>query len=322
MHYTIINLRVLIQKSSLYNTKLSKETTTMQEALHETKTHGKLSFPYIIYRGNIPEYLHAYPLHWHDEMEIIYNQKGSGIVHVHSQRYILQTGDLIILPPQYIHSIEQYGKNDMSYFNILFHFSLLSSSHYDYCYEKYFVPLSEHLRTFPIYIPQQTSLSKKLRPHITYLIENRKHCYLDDELMVKSHLFAILHHLMKHSTPSSDSDTTLRLSYEQLKPILLYVKEHYPEAISIETAAKLCGFSSSHFMKRFKSLTGKSFTQYLISYRLEVAANKLIETNQKIIEIGEEVGFNHPSYFTRAFYQKYGVSPLQYREQSKHTNNL
>lgn len=103
----------------------------------------------------------------------------------------------------------------MTYFNILFHFSLLSSSHYDSCYEKYFVPLSEHLRTFPIYIPHQTSLSERLTPHITYLIE----------------------------------------------------------------------------------------------------------TNQKIIEIGEEVGFNNPSYFTRAFYQKYSVSPLQfsplqYRKQS------
>ena len=293
----------------------------MQEALHETKTHGKLSFPYIIYRGNIPEYLHAYPLHWHDEMEIIHNEKGSGIVNVHSQRYILQTGDIIILPPQYIHSIEQYEKNDMAYFNILFHFSLLSSSHYDCCYEKYFTPLSEHLITFPIYIPHQSSLNEKLTPHMTYLIENRKHCYLD-ELMVKSHLFAILHYLFQSSTPCSDSDIALRQSYEPLKPILLYIKAHYPETISIESAAKLCGFSPSHFMRQFKSLTGKSFTQYLIAYRLEIATNKLIETNQKVIEIGEEVGFNQPSYFARAFYQKYGVSPIQYRKQSKHTNPI
>lgn len=155
----------------------------MQEALHETKTHGKLSFPYIIYRGNIPEYLHAYPLHWHDEMEIIYNQKGSGLVTIHSQHYILQTGDLIILPPQYVHSIEQYEKNTMAYFNILFHFSLLSTKAHDPCYEKYFLPLFNHTKSFPLYIPQQSPLNELLKPHVIYLIEHRKHCYTNDELI-------------------------------------------------------------------------------------------------------------------------------------------
>ena len=43
--------------------------------IHETKTHGKITFPYIIYRGNIPEYIVSYPLHWHEEMEFIYIKK-------------------------------------------------------------------------------------------------------------------------------------------------------------------------------------------------------------------------------------------------------
>ena len=89
----------------------------MQEALHETKTHGKLSFPYIIYRGNIPEYLHAYPLHWHDEMEIIYNEKGSGIVNVHSQRYIEIAEEVGFNQPSYFTRAfyQKYGVSPIQY---------------------------------------------------------------------------------------------------------------------------------------------------------------------------------------------------------------
>ena len=45
--------------------------------------------------------------------------------------------------------------------------------------------------------------------------------------------------------------------------------------------------------------------EYLVSYRLEIAAKQLIETDQKIIDIAANCGFNNHSYFTRAFQKKY-----------------
>ena len=47
-----------------------------EELLHETKIHGTKDFPYIVYHGIIPDFFKAYPLHWHDEVEIIYITKG------------------------------------------------------------------------------------------------------------------------------------------------------------------------------------------------------------------------------------------------------
>ena len=61
--------------------------------LHEEKQHGRLSFPYAIYAGKIPEWLRGFPLHWHDEMEIIYVVSGCMIVSVHSNETILKEGD-------------------------------------------------------------------------------------------------------------------------------------------------------------------------------------------------------------------------------------
>ena len=49
------------------------------DIMHETKTHGQLFFPFIVYRGMLPEYIDSYPLHWHEEFEIIYRLEKTGL---------------------------------------------------------------------------------------------------------------------------------------------------------------------------------------------------------------------------------------------------
>ena len=91
------------------------------------------------------------------------------------------------------------------------------------------------------------------------------------------------------------------------------MQNRYAKTISIKYVADLCGFSESHFMKLFKELTGMSFTAYLVNYRLELSAKQLRETDEKIIDIATNCGFNNHSYFTRAFLKKYGLTPAKYR---------
>lgn len=76
----------------------------------------------------------------------------------------------------------------------------------------------------------------------------------------------------------------------------------------------MCSYSPSHFMKLFKDLTGKSFTRYVVDYRLEIAAQKLAEPTVGVTEAAATVGFNNMSYFTRAFSAKYGVTPSEYKK--------
>lgn len=283
--------------------------------MHETKTHGKLSFPYIVYRGRIPEYIRSYPLHWHDEMELIYVQEGTGTATVQTQKYTLQTGDIAVIPPQLVHSIEQSGGMDMEYFNILFQFSLLDGGVHDSCYQKYFKPLYEHTRTLAPYLPAEDPLNRRLLPYVSDLIQNRKQTFEGYELMVKSNLLAIMYHLSQSSTAVSAVERSLQSTYEKLKTLLSYVQANFDQPISVPRAAALCGFSESHFMKLFKELTGRTFTQYLIDFRLEEAAARLAEGTHTVIEVSEAVGFHNHSYFTRSFTAKYGISPLAYKKQ-------
>ena len=83
--------------------------------LHETKIHGSITFPYNIYRGIIPEWLRSFPLHWHDDFELIYCSEGRMQVTLWGQSYLLCAGDLIVILPHAVHSIEQSGDKSGTY---------------------------------------------------------------------------------------------------------------------------------------------------------------------------------------------------------------
>lgn len=284
--------------------------------IHETKTHGKLSFPYIVYRGNLPEYIRSYPLHWHDEMEIITISSGRGIITVQSKQYEVTEGDLILIQPQIVHAIDQINDTSMEYFNILFRFSLLDNNLNDGCYDKYLKPLYERTKKVPVYIPHREPLNRLLQPYIDDLTKNRRECYISHELMVMSDLFAIIHHLQAFCEDTNKADRSLQTTYNKLKTVLIYVQKNYAAPITVDQAANICGFSASHFMKLFRELMGTSFTQYLKDYRLEIAAELLLHTTFKVTEIAESTGFENLSYFTRSFASKYGVTPSAYRKKN------
>jgi AraC-like DNA-binding protein len=67
-------------------------------------------------------------------------------------------------------------------------------------------------------------------------------------------------------------------------------------------------------MKFFKETMGTGFTAYLIDYRLEIAAEMLLESSDNILEIALRTGFESLSYFNRSFKKKYGVTPGKYRK--------
>lgn len=285
----------------------------MENILHETKIHGKLTFPYMVYRGQLPEYIQNFPVHWHKEMEIIYVVNGHGIVTVQTTKYNLCEGDIILIQPETLHSIEQLDNQHMEYFNIIFDFNLLESDT-SYCYINFLKPIYERRKTVPVYIKDNEPLSSLITPHIKYLIENRKQKFSGDELMVKSNLYAIIHHINKFCTETSDSSLKLENNYNKIKEVLIYVHTHYSEKLTVENASSLINYSPNYFSKLFHELTGTSFIQYVVNYRLDIASEKLTNTKLTITEIAEETGFSNLPYFTRSFTAKYGLTPNAHRK--------
>lgn len=89
--------------------------------------------------------------------------------------------------------------------------------------------------------------------------------------------------------------------------------------MSLVCVCEVLGVSNSYFSTIFKKETGSSFISYLTDYRMDQAANLLIETDEKSYLIAKKVGYTDPNYFSYVFKRKFGVSPSKYR--TEHTNS-
>ena len=285
--------------------------------LHETKIHGIIPFPYSVYHGRIPEWIPSFPLHWHENFELIYCAGGQIQVTVWGKSYVLCAGDLVVLLPHAVHSIEPGGSDSGEYFNIMFHPSLFQGSEGDLCYDKYVVPFLNGKKTLDCYYPADSCFNQTVTPCVLSMLQHRRESYTTCELMIKSNLFFLLHSMIAQSTDAANDHNTLQLSYSRLKNALYYVQKSYDHDITIQEAASQCGFSESHFMKLFKEFTGMSFNAYLVNYRLELSAKQLAETNLKVIDIMQNCVIHNQSYFTRAFHRKYHMTPLKYRKKMR-----
>ncbi|MDE7324604.1 MAG: AraC family transcriptional regulator [Lachnospiraceae bacterium] len=282
--------------------------------IQETKIHGTVTFPYSVYRGRIPEWIHSFPLHWHDDFELIYCTKGQMQVTLWGQAHTLCAQDLIVILPHAVHSIEQSIARGGEYFNIMFHPSLFKGAEEDPCYPKYVLPFLNGEKTMDCFYPADSSFNQSVTPSILSMYTHRKESYSTHELFIKSNLFLLLHHMNQYSIAAASDNRSQQLSYSRLKNALYYVQKFYDHDISIHEVSEQCGFSESHFMKLFKEFTGMSFNAYLVNYRLELAAKQLSVTDYKVIDIAENCGFHNHSYFTRAFQKKYQKTPLMYRK--------
>lgn len=280
----------------------------------ETKVHGSHSFPYAVYWGLVPDWLSGFPLHWHEEMEIICVREGSISVSVGSADYTVNSGEYLLIHPQAIHAIKQHEGCRGLYVNILFRFSMLESGSDDICREKYLEPIYSRRLLMPEYIALDHPLNPKIAPIILELIDHTDDQKPGDELRIKGKLYEMMSVIIGYCEDSDHAQVYEDIVFEKLKHTLRYIEENYADSISVETMAAINNYSVSHFSKLFKQLTGVSFTQYLKNYRLEAAANRLRNENTKISEIALSCGFSNLSYFTRAFYEKYHMTPSQYRK--------
>lgn len=280
----------------------------------EKKGHGTYMLPFAVYGTLIPNKGTFFPAHWHDEIEVIYAREGHCIYYVNFKPYDLYEGEVLIIPPGVIHSFEQSGTERFIGNSSVFSLNMVNNSTVDVCSSKYFMPLFNNEIVLQIHMKNGEEHTENIRK----IVEKFQKCYYDKadcyEIQLKIYLLEFFKYLFENKLyENSGKKSSLIKMSDKTKVIITYIEEHFIDKITLEDLAKLTNQSVYNLSHSFKYCTGQSPMEYINQYRLSVAAKKLESTDEPVINIAADTGFNNVSYFNRAFKNKFQMTPTQYR---------
>lgn len=98
-----------------------------------------------------------------------------------------------------------------------------------------------------------------------------------------------------------------------------YINEMYMQGIGVSDIADHIRITRSHLNHAFQKELNISVQKFLIDFRMHKAANLLVSTTMSVKEISNAVGYRDQLVFSKAFKNKFGMSPKIYRD---HTDEL
>jgi YesN/AraC family two-component response regulator len=98
------------------------------------------------------------------------------------------------------------------------------------------------------------------------------------------------------------------------KKVLEYCAQHFAEKITVKSVSEALYISQSYVSKIFSKKLCYSFREYINLLRIDKAKHLLETTDEKILDIMLDVGFDNQSSFNRVFLDLVGVSPKEYKK--------
>ncbi|UQZ82382.1 HTH-type transcriptional regulator YesS [Paenibacillus konkukensis] len=95
--------------------------------------------------------------------------------------------------------------------------------------------------------------------------------------------------------------------------VIRIIQTEYDRDLTLEECASRLNYHSSYLRRALKKSLNVNFTEYLLSYRMEIAKKWLMETEMKIADISQKLQYNNPQNFIRYFKKTTGMTPGQYR---------
>lgn len=276
-------------------------------------TQTKIGKPFTI--GTSSDYQTHIPYHTHPHYEIYYFHGGKANYLINDRIYVLEPGDLLLMHGMTLHRAHVDPSE-------LYHRSTL---HFDPFYFKQFIqpPFTpdllapfQKLQNVRLQLrdsdklEMETSFAKLVKLYndpTAYAFQRFQALFLD--------LLIVINELCRQPLQAASSFPTAKEHHVQ--SIISYLDRHYASDITLDAIQSDLHLSKFYLAKTFKEVTGITIFQFLIQRRVYQAKIELIEGKRPITEIGYDVGFKHPSHFSRAFKQYTNLTPEQYRKQNQ-----
>ncbi len=285
----------------------------LKDDLSENISYDNAEYPLSIRRSCLSSYPnYAAPLHWHDDIEFIMVLDGCMEYNVNGETLTLKSNEGILVNARQMHFGFSKLHKECEFICILFHPVILCLT-----------PEIEQNFISPI-------VQNNEMPYI-HLTDMKWHKDIIDGLqkiydlqetpaaILKIHsIFSWIWSLVYENMPRSTKE---RESHQHdlsiLKKMIHFIQQHYCEKISLAQIASAGNVGQSKCCKLFGMYIHQTPNTYLNGYRLNKSTELLLMSDLNIAEIAYEVGFSGASYFAEAFHKYFGISPFQYRQNSK-----
>lgn len=107
---------------------------------------------------------------------------------------------------------------------------------------------------------------------------------------------------------SDDSATVIKRMY-------YYMEKNYDQDLKVEGFARMFNYNSNYLGRIFRREMGDSFNNILDTIRIVNAKRLLVETDLKVYQISEQVGYSSIDYFYLKFKKYVGISPKEYKRE-------
>lgn len=104
---------------------------------------------------------------------------------------------------------------------------------------------------------------------------------------------------------------------QKIQKAIKYINENYNKNLNMAVVSNYISMNYSLFSYVFKQYTGMNFVNYLKTIRIAEAKRLLEETDDKIIEISNKIGYENEKHFMKIFRSVCGVSPSEYRKNAQ-----
>jgi AraC-like DNA-binding protein len=263
----------------------------------------------------LPRYT-RHGMHSHNYFEVNFVANGQGKFIFEKETRVMHEGEICIIAPSSKHDFLVEDESTVfticirqSTFNTTF-FSLMSRKDLLSYFFRTILLGNEH-SNYLLFFTKKNLLLKRYIRHM--MVEsNTRDIYGNSCCINYVNLF--------FSTVLRSYSETIQFYNYQLGTdfslVLQYIQHNY-QTLTLSSLAQLFHYSEPHLCTLIKQNTGYTFTELIKCMRLSEAANYLSNTDLKINEIAEQVGYNSADHFSRVFRVTYNMSPQEYRKQNQ-----
>ncbi len=230
---------------------------------------------------------------------LIYCVAGGGWCRFAGNKWPVPPGSVIVIPPNESHS---YGADPAGPWSIYWvHFAGRSSADYQRM-------LGVNAAGPVIHVSREDQLIEAFEQ----MYDHVRYGYTPATLAgLSTHLGRFIGLLNTHHRPPGG------LAHRAADPIrrsICFMNEHLRQRVDLPALAKAAGLSVTHYSALFRRHTGSSPMEFFIRLKIQRACELLDTTGADVQDVGRQIGYDDPYYFSRLFKKVMGRPPTDYRK--------